>query len=98
MEAPIKSSGSVTWAPSGAVFIRDSFFFTGLRGETFYEAIIKNNQVTDIKEHFKNQYGRLREAVLGSDNLLYITTSNKDGRGKPTFSDDQIIRINPDKL
>lgn len=32
--------------------------------------------------------------VLGTDNLLYITTSNKDGRGIPSVSDDKIIRVN----
>lgn len=98
METPVKNSGNTTWAPSGAAFIGNSFFFSGLRGETLYEAIIENDQVLNFKEHFKNQYGRLREVVLGPDNLLYITTSNRDGRGEEVSSDDRIIRINPDKL
>ena len=51
-----------------------------------------------VKEHFKGQFGRLREVILGPDNLLYITTSNRDGRGSPHAGDDKVIKINPKKL
>ncbi|MEN9407500.1 MAG: hypothetical protein RLZZ455_716 [Candidatus Parcubacteria bacterium] len=96
---PVKSSGvSTTWAPSGAVFFGDSLFFTGLRGQTLYEAVIKNNTVTEIKEHFKGTFGRLREVILGPDGMLYITTSNRDGRGIPSAEDDRVIKINPENL
>jgi glucose/arabinose dehydrogenase len=99
METPILNSGPTsTWAPAGAVFFKNSLFFAGLRGQTLYEAEIKNNQVVKLKEHFKEQFGRLREVVLGPDNMLYITTSNKDGRGYPKADDDKVIRINPEKL
>lgn len=98
METSVKNSGNTTWAPSGAAFVGNSFFFSGLRGEALYEVVIRNDQIVDFKEHLKNQYGRLREVILGPDNLLYITTSNRDGRGKPVSSDDRIIRINPNKL
>ena len=39
------------------------------------------NYTKDLKEHFKEQFGRIRDVVLGPDNMLYITTSNRDGRG-----------------
>ncbi len=94
MEKPVKNSGSTTWAPAGAAFVGNSFFFGGLRGQTLYEAIIQDNQVTDLKEHFKNQFGRVRDIVIGPDGMLYITTSNKDGRGSPASDDDKIIKIN----
>jgi len=29
---------------------------------------------------------------------LYVLTSNRDGRGSPVAADDQIFRINPDKI
>lgn len=94
MEAPKLNSGaSTTWAPAGAVFIGNSLFFGGLRGQALYEAVIDGEKIT-LKEHFKNQFGRIRDVTLGPDNFLYITTSNKDGRGNPATDDDRIIRIN----
>lgn len=99
MVTPRRNSGpDVTWAPSSAAFAGNSLFFAGLRGQTLYEAVLQNNQVTEIKEHFVQKYGRLREVVLGPDGLLYITTSNLDGRGDPQSGDDKIIRVNSAKL
>lgn len=98
METSKKNSGNTTWAPAGSDFIDNSLFFAGLRGQALYEAIIDGDQVKEVKEHLKNQYGRIREVVKGPDNMLYISTSNQDGRGSPDDTDDKIIRINPQKL
>ena len=99
MVSPVRHSGSkTTWAPAGAAFIGNALFFGGLRGQTLYEAVINGNKLTDLKEHFKGQYGRIREVIKGPDNMLYITTSNHDGRGNPDPADDRIIRLNPSSL
>ena len=96
---PVKNSTpAVSWAPGGAAIIGDSLFFGGLRGQALYEAVIENNQITEFKERFKGNYGRIREVIAGPDGMLYISTSNRDGRGMPGKTDDRIIRINPEKL
>lgn len=95
MEVPILQSGSDTWAPAGMAFYKGSLYFAGLRGQALYQV---NIETLEIKEHFKRQLGRIRDVVLGPDNMLYITTSNRDGRGSPAPDDDKIIRINPEKL
>lgn len=94
MEKPVINSGSDTWAPAGAAFYQGSVFFGGLRGSALFEKTA-NNQ---LKEHFKNEFGRIREVVLGPDDFLYITTSNLDGRGLVKAGDDKIIKIDPQKL
>lgn len=97
METPIINSGSDTWAPSGAAYLKGSIFFGGLRGQALYQAVINGNSVA-VKEFLKGEVGRVREVVVGPDNLLYITTNNRDGRGIPDDDDDEIIRVNPQKL
>ncbi|OGE44400.1 hypothetical protein A3B45_03955 [Candidatus Daviesbacteria bacterium RIFCSPLOWO2_01_FULL_39_12] len=88
-------SGSQTWAPAGITFVDGSLFFAGLRGQTLFEYNISENKLT---EHFKGQFGRIRDVVLGPDNMLYITTSNRDGRGSPSPNDDKIIKVDPNQL
>lgn len=99
MVAPAYNSGSSdTWAPSGAAYVNGSIFFSGLRGRALYQAQIANGRVTNFTEHLSGTYGRIREVISTPDGMLYITTSNRDGRGVPTGGDDKIIRINPEKL
>lgn len=99
METPKTNSGpSTTWAPSGVTFYNGSLFFAGLRGKTLYEAKLNGVNITNVTSHFSDEYGRLREVVLGPDNMLYVTTSNRDGRGVSSSYDDKVIRIDPSKL
>lgn len=91
MEKPMAHSGaSATWAPSGAAYRDGSIFFAGLRGEALYEYVIDKDKLV---EHFKGEYGRLRNVVVGPDKKLYIITNNTDGRGDPKDRDDKIIRL-----
>lgn len=95
----LHSGGSTTWAPASAEYHNNgSIFFGGLRGETLYEAEVEGEEVVTLHEHFKGVYGRIRTVVLGPDGFLYITTSNRDGRGSPDENDDKIIRVHPDVL
>src|SRR3989338_6849780 len=84
-----RNSQGLTWAPAGAVYYNGDIFFTGLRGEALYQYNI--NEKT-LKEHFKNQFGRLR-AITINNNSLYVSTSNRDGRGNEKEGDDKIIKI-----
>jgi len=95
--SPILHSGSGTWAPGGVAYLDGSIYFVGLRGISLYQVVISDNPVR-LKTHFKEEFGRLRDVIVGPDNMLYITTSNRDGRGIPKGGDDKIIRVNPEKL
>lgn len=95
MENPIIQSGADTWAPAGMAYYNGSLYFGGLRGQALFEYVIEAKK---LKTHFKGEFGRIRDVVLEPDNFIYITTSNKDGRGSPLPEDDRIIKINPEKL
>lgn len=98
MLTPIKSSGRSTWAPSGMAYLSENLYFAGLRGQTLYRATLSGSSIIGFKEYLKGEYGRMREVVVGPDNMLYVTTSNQDGRGSPKSGDDKILRVNPSKL
>ena len=96
---PVRHSGARdTWAPASAAYLDGSLYFGGLRGEALYEAVLSGEQVTEVREHFKGVYGRIRTVRVGPDGFLYFTTSNRDGRGNPAENDDRIFRVNPDSL
>jgi glucose/arabinose dehydrogenase len=99
MTAPVKfSTPSVSWAPGGTAIINNTLYFSGLRGQALYRAEIQGNKLGELQELFKGKYGRIREVIAGPDGMLYISTSNRDGRGVPGKNDDRIIRINLEKL
>ena len=41
------------------------------------------------------EYGRMRTVAVAPDGTLWVTTSNRDGRGEPTKGDDRIIQVRP---
>lgn len=91
MKKPIiHSGGDNIWAPAGAVFYKGKIFFVGLRGESLYEYDIENKK---LKSYFKNKFGRLR-AVKIEEGYIYISTSNRDGRGTLNNNDDKILKVN----
>ncbi len=97
MQSPFAQSGLETWAPAGAVFYNDSLYYGGLKGQALFQLKISNGNAI-ITKHLLQEYGRIRDVVLGLDNLLYITTSNRDGRGNPNANDDRILKIDPAQL
>ena len=45
---------------------------------------------------FAGELGRVRAVRVGPDGLVYLTTSNRDGRGgSPPAGDDRVLRIGP---
>ena len=96
--APALHSGTGTWAPASAAIVGSSLFFGGLRGEALYEATLDGERVVELKEHFKGEFGRIRTVRVGPDGMLYLTTSNRDGRGQAASGDDKILKVNPESL
>lgn len=85
---------------SGSVFpqFTQHLFFGGLIGTGLYHAQIDPDNpdaVASLGKLSDVTLGRIREVVEGPDGYIYFSTSNRDGRGKPTGQDDRILRLAP---
>ncbi len=102
MVSPVIQSGSSeTWAPAGATFVvggpwDGSLLFVGLRGQTLYHLTLDTDdpfKVLSFERLLVGEFGRLRDVAQGPDNAIYILTSNRDGRGRPSEGDDKLLRL-----
>lgn len=98
VQQPLVHSQTSTWAPSGIAFINEGpwqgkLLVANLRGSQLL-AISFNEEGTKVEQvdaWLQNEYGRLREVVQARDGAIYLTTSNRDGRGNPDVTDDKIM-------
>ncbi len=92
---PLLESGQETWAPSGIAFLGDDLFVAALRGWRLLRVTLAPDRgaVVHVSALLSGTYGRLRDVLVGPDGALYVTTSNRDGRGWPAPDDDRILRV-----
>ncbi|OOM76438.1 soluble aldose sugar dehydrogenase YliI precursor [Clostridium puniceum] len=102
IKKPLIHSEEETWAPSGIAFVNQGawqgkLLVACLRGQQLLSITLNKNGtvVNKVEAWLRNEYGRLREVIQGKDGSIYLTTSNKDGRGTPNIGDDKIIRLIP---
>lgn len=97
------SAYTPTIAPGSGAFYRGpiddwqgDFFFGTLAGTHLHRVRIDDqNEVAEQERLLDDRYGRLRTVFTGPDDHLYVTTSNRDGRGTPAPQDDRVLRIQP---
>jgi aldose sugar dehydrogenase len=97
MQTPVVNSGSKsTWAPASLAYLNGVLYFGGLRSQILYAAKIKSDgRSVELATLLEKKYGRLRAVTVGPDGYLYISTSNRDGRGNPKTGDDKVIKYRP---
>jgi glucose/arabinose dehydrogenase len=89
-----------TWAtsdasPSGLAIWDGRAYLACLRGTKLYRI---NLDGTGAQHLLSGEYGRLRAVAVAPDGTLWVSTSNKDGRGDPAENDDRILRLLPGRL
>lgn len=90
----------VTWAtsaasPSGLAYAGGSLWAGALRGERLWRIPLTADGRTGTPEAlYTGEFGRLRGVVATPDgSALWVTTSNRDGRGSPAPDDDRILVV-----
>ncbi len=89
----------VTWSPtsscspSGVAIAGGRAWVGALAGHALYSVRLSGPRARRIVRHLHDELGRIRTVQKAPDGSLWITTSNRDGRGDPTDSDDRVIRI-----
>jgi glucose/arabinose dehydrogenase len=82
-------------SPSGLAFLDGRLWLGALRGERLWRVDVNGKKASDPKAFFIGTYGRLRTVVAAPDGNLWVTTSNRDGRGAPSSEDDRILLVRP---
>jgi glucose/arabinose dehydrogenase len=98
MRAPIAHSGATTtWAPAGIIYRDGSLYFGGLRGGALYEVPITSGKLLGpVAAHMQGELGRIRAVATNDKGSIFISTSNRDGRGDPRPEDDRILQVSVD--
>jgi glucose/arabinose dehydrogenase len=103
LESPLLEYTPACAPGSGAFYrgsvlpqFKENFFFGCLRGERVIRVVLDGRRVVS-QENLLQNYGRIREVAEGPDGYLYVSTSNRDGRGRPAEDDDRILRLVPAK-
>jgi glucose/arabinose dehydrogenase len=99
-DEPGMTNPQVTWStddasPSGLAFLDGRLWLGALRGERLWRIDVDGEKASHDKAFFVGDYGRMRTVVPAPDGNLWVTTSNRDGRGDPADEDDRILLVRP---
>jgi len=97
---PAYTNPKVVWntddaSPSGLAYADGHLWLAALRGQRLWRIDVDGTRASNPTDFFVGDYGRLRTVVVAPDGRLWVTTSNKDGRGVPKADDDRILVVSP---
>jgi glucose/arabinose dehydrogenase len=96
---PIAQLPDTARAPGGCAVLDGRLWVSSLDGRELVAALLKGHATGVVTGPFfpalANRYGRLKTVVAAPDGALWITTSNRDGHGKPVPADERVIRWVP---
>jgi glucose/arabinose dehydrogenase len=91
---------AATWptsdaSPSGLAFWKGDLYMAALKGKRLWRIPVNEAGAGTPAALFNDKFGRLRAVATTPDGKLWISTSNRDGRGDPKPEDDHIFAITP---
>jgi glucose/arabinose dehydrogenase len=82
-------------SPSGLAYTPGHLWLAALQGERLWRVDLHGAQAVHPVPFFVGRYGRMRTVVTAPDGDLWVSTSNRDGRGTPHPGDDRILVVRP---
>lgn len=97
---PIAAMPATRRGPGGCAVLADQLFVTSLDGKALLSSVLSTKAgavaAAKLGVALDKTYGRLRTVVGDpAHGVLWLTTSNRDGQGKPVAADERVIRIPP---
>ncbi len=90
---PVSQWPTELCSPGSVSVTRGHAWVPALQGECLWAVPLTGEVAGRQVRWLTEQYGRLRTAQLAPDGAMWLTTSNKDGRGDPRPGDDRIMRV-----
>ncbi len=90
---------ALTWSPTssaspaGAAVAGSQLYVAGLQCSCLFRIPIRGAALGAPRKLFSNRFGRIRTVARAPDGSIWITTSNRDGRGNPARTDDRVLRV-----
>lgn len=92
--APYKYWPTSEASPSGLAIVNDTALLASLRGTRLWMVPLTGPKgKATPRAQLVGTLGRLRTVAVSPDGEIWLSTSNRDGRGSPTRNDDRIVRI-----
>jgi glucose/arabinose dehydrogenase len=82
-------------SPSGMAYAEGSLWVGALRGGRLWRVPVRGDRLGEPSGFLEGDYGRIRTVVTTPEGDLWVTTSNRDGRGTPADEDDRILEVVP---
>ena len=92
---PQATWGTDVASPSGLAYDAGALWMGALRGNRLWRIPVTDQEAGPPEAFFVGEYGRMRTVVTAPDGNLWVTTSNRDGRGEPADEDDRILVVSP---
>lgn len=88
----------VTWrtedaSPSGLAIVDDVAYVGGLRGQRVWQVPLDGSSAGEPVAALEGSLGRIRTVAVAPDGTLWLTTSNRDGRGDVRAGDDRVVSV-----
>jgi glucose/arabinose dehydrogenase len=96
---PQATWGTDVASPSGLAYSDGALWMGALRGSRLWKIPVSGTGTDQAagqpEAYFVGEFGRMRTVVTAPDGNLWVTTSNRDGRGSPAEDDDRILIVSP---